>query len=637
MKPQQKEHIANVLKLVETPFPHNTLGYDDVILSSWQRCVKEHRLDPTRPQEALILPQNRLRDHQDGMEEFIQIARHGMESLYKQVAGSGYCVLLTDAQGITVDFLGDLVFEPSLKKAGLYLGADWSEEYAGTCGVGTCIATEKPLTVHLHDHFDATHIPLTCTSAPVFDPFGNLNAVLDISALTSPRAKDSQHLALQLVKVYANHIENAIFLHRFRRDWILRLSLAPQFLDMNPEYLLALDSSGKIIGHNRSLQLLLESGKHRKRILGQSFESFFNASFDRIGSFVRTRPSEERAITTVENSRLLFLLASPPPTILQSKSVIQYKESPLTKLSGGDPSLDRQIERGTKLLNSPVNILLTGETGTGKEFFARAMHESSERRSHPYIAVNCAAIPEQLIESELFGYTQGSFSGANQKGKIGLIQEADRGTLFLDEIGDMPLNLQARLLRVLAEREILPIGATKPIPVNIRVISATHCDLIELVKKGKFRDDLYYRVNGAQISLPALRDRKDLAWMIQKMLDEDSFVGAQKIEISEDVKQILLSYKWPGNLRELKNVVHYCKTICNEPIITLSDLPDSFLEKEIFQRDTPHKSIPREAYHMKELIQEFNGNITQVAKYLRVSRMTIYRRIKKWGMETQHK
>lgn len=453
MKSQQKEHIANVIKLVESSSPQVRDGYDEIILSSWQRCVREHRLDPTRPQEALILPQSRLRDHQDGMEEFIQIARHGMESLYKQVAGSGYCVLLTDAKGITVDFLGDLVFEPSLKKAGLYLGADWSEEYAGTCGVGTCIATQKPLTVHLRDHFDATHIPLTCTSAPVFDPFGNLNAVLDISALTSPRAKESQHFALQLVKVYANHIENAIFLHRFRRDWILRLSSAPQFLDMNPEYLLALDSSGKIIGHNRSLQILLESGKHRKRILGQSFESFFNASFEKIGNYVRTRPAEERAITTVENSRLLFLLASPPPTVLQNKNVLHRKENPLTKLSGGDPFLDRQIERGIKLLNSPINILLTGETGTGKEFYAKAMHESSERRSHPFIAVNCASIPDSLIESELFGYTQGSFSGASQKGKIGLIQESDRGTLFLDEIGDMPLHLQARLLRVLAERD----------------------------------------------------------------------------------------------------------------------------------------------------------------------------------------
>jgi transcriptional regulator of acetoin/glycerol metabolism len=187
---------------------------------------------------------------------------------------------------------------------------------------------------------------------------------------------------------------------------------------------------------------------------------------------------------------------------------------------------------------------------------------------------------------------------------------------------------------VLAEREVLPIGATKPIPVNIRVISATHCDLIDLVKKGKFRDDLYYRINGAQISLPALRDRKDLAWMIQKMLEEDSFLGAHKIEIADDVKHILLSYKWPGNLRELKNVIHYCKTICNEPIITLSDLPDSFLEKEIFQRDIPYKSTPGEATQIKELLEDFGGNITQVAKHLNVSRMTIYRRMKKWGMKT---
>ena len=178
--------------------------HDAIIRASWERCVREHRLDPTRMQEAVILPQARLREHQDQMDAFLSIARHGLESLYHQVAGQGYVVLLTDARGVTVDFLGDLQMEPHLRRAGLYLGADWSEHHAGTCGVGTAIATGQALTVHQDDHFDATHIPLSCTAAPLYDPLGRLNAILDISALTSPQAKSSQHLALQLVKVYAN-------------------------------------------------------------------------------------------------------------------------------------------------------------------------------------------------------------------------------------------------------------------------------------------------------------------------------------------------------------------------------------------------------------------------------------------------
>jgi transcriptional regulator of acetoin/glycerol metabolism len=231
----QREHIATVMHVADRGITApRALAHDEIIRASWSRCVHEHRLDPTRMQEAIILPSDRLREHQDRIEDFLHIARHGMEALYQQVAGMGYCVLLTDARGVTVDFIGDLQLDASLRKAGLYLGADWSEQHAGTCGVGTCISTGEALTVHLDDHFDATHIPLTCTTAPVYGAQGQLNAVLDISQLSSAQPKQSQHLALQLVKVYAQHIENANFLHSFRHAWVLRLSSAPQFLDVTP-------------------------------------------------------------------------------------------------------------------------------------------------------------------------------------------------------------------------------------------------------------------------------------------------------------------------------------------------------------------------------------------------------------------
>src|SRR6476620_5878494 len=235
MRHQQREHIDTVLRVADpggaaASGAPEAVPHDDVIRSSWLRCVNDHRLDPACMREAVILPGPVLREHQDQMEDFLRIARHGLESLYQQLAGLGYVVLLTDARGVTVDFMGDLQLDRSLRKAGLYLGADWSERHAGTCGVGTCISTGEALTVHQGDHFDATHIPLTCSTAPVYGSDGRLNAVLDISALTSPQPKASQHLALQLVKMAAQRVEDAGFLRRFGQEWVLRLSSAPQFL-----------------------------------------------------------------------------------------------------------------------------------------------------------------------------------------------------------------------------------------------------------------------------------------------------------------------------------------------------------------------------------------------------------------------
>lgn len=636
MHSQQRAHIATVMQVAADPALAPGVAHDDIIRHSWQRCVHEHRLDPTRMQEAVILPSERLREHQDQMEEFLHIARHGLETLYQQVAGLGYCVLLTDARGVTVDFLGDLVVEPNLRKAGLYLGADWSEHNAGTCGVGTCIATGQALTVHLDDHFDATHIPLTCTSAPVYDALGQLDAVLDISALTSPSAKESQHLALQLVKVYAGHVENASFLHRFRHDWILRLSGAPQFLDVNPEYLLAVDAAGRLIGHNRRAQLLLEAAFGGRSVLGQPFERLFSASVNDLGRFVSSRAADQRAIVLSGSARLLFMLAAPPP-LRRAAAPQQAPEhrlpAPLAALSGGDAALDRQIERAARLVNSPVSMLLTGETGTGKEYFAKALHESSERRRQPFVAVNCAAIPESLIESELFGHLPGSFSGAGPKGKRGLIQEADGGTLFLDEIGDMPRALQARLLRVLAEREVLPIGATRPVAVNIRVIAATHCNLEALVREGRFRDDLYYRLNGAHIVLPPLRERSDLGWLLDRLLRQGWPQPGAVPELSAEARAWLLAHRWPGNLRELRNVTEYARAVCTQGVITRADLPDS-LQAQPSPR-APAAPTDEATSEVAQLLQQLRAarwNVTAVARQQGVSRMTLYRRMKRWGI-----
>jgi len=622
-----RQHIATVMQVAAEASTCGapSLARENIIRDSWLRCVNQHRLDPTRMQEAVIVPQARLREHKDQMDALLQIARHGLESLYSKVQGLGYVVLLTDAHGVTVDFLGDLVFEPSLRKAGLYLGADWSEHHAGTCGVGTCISTGQALTVHLDDHFDATHIPLTCTSAPVYDSSGRLSAVLDISQLSSSQPKESQHLALQLVTMHAHDIENAAFLYRHRRDWVLRLSSAPQFLEVQPEYLLALDASGRVVGHNRRAQLALQ-GSHRPQLLGQRFEAVFDLPFAQIGRFVMTQPSDQRAIMVAGLRRLLFLSVTPPPPGAQAtRATLETPlPAPLAALSLGDPALDRQIGKAALLVNSPISLLVTGETGSGKEYFAKAVHASSARSQRPFVAVNCAAIPEALIESELFGHTAGSFSGASSKGKKGLIQEADGGTLFLDEIGDMPLALQARLLRVLSEREVLPVGAVKPLPVNIRVIAATHAPLEALVHARRFRDDLYYRLNGAHFSLPPLRARADRGAMIDQLLGSHTLSAAARAR--------LMAYAWPGNLRELKNVLAYATSMSAAQTIQLDDLPELHVASLQPQVANPPQPLDAQAQDLLQALRQAHWNVSDVARQMGLARMTLYRRMKRAGI-----
>ena len=643
MHAEQRRHIETVMQVAghERPAP-SALMHDEVIRDSWMRCVHQHKLDPTRMQEAIILPQHQVREHQDQLEEFLHIARHGLETLYQQVAGLGYAVLLTDAQGVTVDFIGDIQLDPSLRKAGLYLGSNWNEQHVGTNGVGTCISTGEALVVHLGDHFDATHIPLTCSAAPIYDAAGQMKAVLDISAMTAPQHKDSQHLALQLVRMYSHQIENAYFLHRFRHEWILRLSMSPEFLEVNPEYLIAIDASGKVLGHNRRAQLLF--GEQAPQLMGQSIATLLNINVEDLHRFVAVQPVDRRAAMISGTQKLVFLsVVAPARSLLEATRARIEPEipEPLASLSGGDPALDRQISRAARLVNSPISILITGETGSGKEFFAKALHQSSERRHGPFVPVNCAAIPDTLIESELFGYAPGSFSGAASKGKRGLIQEADGGTLFLDEIGDMPKPLQARLLRVLSEREVLPVGATRAVDVNIRVVAATHCDLESLVRQGAFRDDLYYRLSGAHFTLPPVRERQDLAWTIERVLTlHGKRDPARSVPgLHPEAKAALLAHHWPGNLRELRNVIEYSAAVCRDNQITLADLPE-YLSRPAAAGGGSLPAATRdlsvdgpEASELLAQLKASRWNVTAAAQALGISRMTLYRRMKRHGIQ----
>ncbi len=608
--------------------------------------MSSHRLDPTVMRPAVIVEDGRLREHREAIEDLLRNARFGVEALYRQVAGLGYVLLLTDNDGITVDYIGDEATTDYLREAGLYLGADWNEARAGTNGTGTCIATGEALTVHQTDHFDAMHIPLSCTVAPIFDPTGNLSAVLDISALSTPREKSSQYLALQMVKNYAHRIETAHVIRSCSRNWILKLTSNQALAEVDIEFVLALDSSGRIVGFNHSArQLLAQELKVDWRcaymMLGRPLTDFFECEIDGLTRFVASHAIERNVIRLTHSGRRLFIQVVPPATIRVLPNAMAAPEdyklpAPLKAVAGEEASIQKSLKKLSRLLNTNMSILVQGETGTGKEFLAKGIHCASARAQGPFVPVNCAALPENLIESELFGYESGSFTGALSKGKKGLVREAHGGTLFLDEIGDMPLSSQTRLLRVLAEREVTPIGALRATPVDMRVIAATHRDLLALVKQGKFREDLYFRLNGATIALPPLRDRSDLGWIVDQLLASRPYADGSKRLMSEQALGVLKAYQWPGNIRELVNVIDFACAVASDPEIAMDDLPDQVFSRSEEKVAESQQALPShessEAAALREDLRRTGWNVSATARLLGIDRTTMHRRMRRLGV-----
>ncbi|MCI4678019.1 sigma-54-dependent Fis family transcriptional regulator [Rhodoblastus acidophilus] len=624
----QSDHIDELMRAAA----EQNSRRDTIIHESWLRCVAEHKLDPTVLREARILTQGQLRECRDAMDEFLHTARFGVETLYRQVSGLGYVLLLTDASGVTVDFMGDPTFDNNCRRAGLYLGSDWNETHAGTCAVGTCIMTGEALTVHQTDHFDATHIPLTCTAAPIYDPSGKVAAVLDISALRSPEPKASQFLAMQLVKSFAHKIETAHLLNRFRSEWILRLASCPEFADVDPDVVIAVDGAGRVIGVNNQARILMQqeaaASDPSKSPRAFYISDIFECTVDDFPFYVHSRPSEQRGLRLRRSGRSLFGQALPPPKRAPGPA---QRERPLpaglAALAGEDDAMRNVLSRAAKLVNTQMGLLIQGETGAGKEYFTKALHNVSPRAGKPFIAVNCAALPEGLIESELFGHEAGSFTGAKTKGKKGLVLEANGGTLFLDEIGDMPLASQTRLLRVLAERELTPVGATRPIPVDIRVIAATHRDLVELIKSGNFREDLYFRLSGAVLKLPPLRERMDFDWLTEKMLAERRAQCGRSFTLSPAAWARIRQYDWPGNVRELINALDYACAVAEGDLIQLDDLPERILCGNVGK-----KQIADSAEELLADLRRNRWNVSHVARLRGVDRTTIHRQIRRHGL-----
>ncbi len=634
-----------------------------LIERSRQRSLYVHRLDPQRGKDAQVLPGAELRRREQAQRPMLELARQGMQRLWEQVREAGYVVLLTDADGVALRMLHEDSQGSALRRAGLLDGRCWQESVEGTCAVALGLLERRALTVHHAEHFRAAHRALSCSAAPLQADDGTLLGVLDVTALESPRERASQQLALQLVRAAAALIEDAHFLRAHAGDWVLRVGSRPDLLEVDAA-LLAMDEAGRVLGASPRLVAML--GSDAATLRASTVEALFDAHADDIvGAAGRClaltlRDGGRRCFGMVQAPRAAGR-ASPPRACAplqttprgpaasrvpgEADASAAEPASALLRLAGTDSRMREHARRALRVLDRGIPVLLQGETGTGKERFAQAMHASSARRHGPFVAINCAAIPESLIESELFGYRGGAFTGANAKGARGKLLEADGGTLFLDEIGDMPLGLQTRLLRVLAERQVLALGAPRPCAIDVQLVCATHRDLSRLVGQGSFRLDLLYRINGLTLTLPALRERGDRLQLIEQMLRERAErAGMPEARLAPQALQLLLAHSWPGNLRELGNVLDTALALAEAPWIgpelvraavppqpstaTPGDAADAGAEAV----RTGYVDASEATSELRAALQRRHWNVSAAARDLGVCRATLYRRMSREGL-----
>ncbi len=648
----QSKHAKDVVAYISDHFQQRNVQPDSLITRSWERSLLDYGLDPQGSQEVEILTSSEIRQQLEQHHNYLEIARNGMTGLSKRISQAGYAVVLTDETGLALDATLPEHMQDIWRNAGLQLGSRWSESTMGTNGIGTCLVERKSLVIHRHEHFFHDQNKLSCSVSPIFDPLGNLTGCLNASCLGFDGDKQHQYLTLQMVMMYSRMIENAYFKQAYRSQITMHIKPLSSFTDLAHEQLLAVNERGVVIGANRAAFSEYEAKlSPDQRLLGFAIHELTGMTLEELlenshggARTVRTQSpalNEELEISLrIPTTKTLAKTVTAP---LEPGKTQRHKHPTLEQLAGADETVQQNVQHVRQVINKDIPILITGETGTGKEAFARAIHDASDRAEGPFIALNCAAIPESLIESELFGYRSGSFTGANRKGMKGKLELANGGTIFLDEVGDMPYQLQTRLLRALAEREILPLGATEPTRLDIQVISATHQHLSQRIQDKLFREDFYYRLNGMALRLPPLRDRTDKDEIIRCILDNE-LGGAEGVTFAPQALQVLHGYPWPGNIRQLANVLRYALAVSDQQHITLDSLPLELrgAAPALPQPNTPERSQPpgtlseligdEEGKRLLESLRRHKWNITQVSDELGICRSTVYRKMKKYNI-----
>jgi transcriptional regulator of acetoin/glycerol metabolism len=628
MRPVRDEHKEETMQRHSVSASRNPDGMhapgdsQDMISNSHARSATFGLTSSMRPDYG-VLPRADLALKLDQNHALFTHALPVMETLYAQIVNTHSMIALTDASGLILHSLGDDDFLARADKVALRAGAVWSEAQQGTNAIGTAIAELGATTIHGDQHYLRANRFLTCSSVPILDPLGNLGGVLDV---TGDCRSYHQH-TMALARMSAQMIENRLISSAYPESIRLHFHSRPEFIGTLMEGIAAFDRDGRFLSANRSAQFQL--GMALAGLRAQTLDTLFLVSSDELlpqagaAAFPLGLHSGVKVFARVECARRSVVTATPPR---------EAAFSSLGYFSTGDRQVADTIARVRRVIGKNISILIGGETGTGKDVLANAIHRDSPQRAGPFVAVNCASLPDTLIEAELFGYSEGAFTGAAKRGAPGRIAQAHGGTLFLDEIGDMPLALQSRLLRVLQERVVQPLGGARATPVDFALICASNRNLRERVGAGEFREDLYYRINGLLVTLPPLRERSDLAATVDKILRSERFAG-RVVGVDDDVLAMFARHRWPGNFRQLSNVLRTASAMLDddESHIGIVHLPQDFID-DLSDADAPCIRGSRlddiAASAVSAALDAHGGNVSAAARVLGVSRTTVYRKMK---------
>jgi transcriptional regulator of acetoin/glycerol metabolism len=636
-------------------------GVTEPVLRSWARCAAEgidFRGTVDRDPAGRAL----LTEMREKSGTLLDQAGGIMEHVFEQIRASGSMVILADRNGVILHSLGDPDFVGRAQRVALQPGASWGEALRGTNAIGTALVEQSPIEVSGGEHFLDRNGFLTCSASPVFDPQGRLAGALDISG----DYRNYQRHTLALVRLSVQLLEKRLFENEFARDILIAFHPRPECVGSLQEGLLALSQDGRVVGMNALARecLALAPGEAGMRAFAGLLKTPFGTLLDRAGRdpgslLAIDLRNGQRVYARVKSQLPRRVAAAPAPRLPGPAQAGRPRAGgrptdriTLDYLATGDTRLQLALDRGARILGKDIPLLIQGESGVGKELFARAFHNSGPRSDGPFVALNCAAIPENLIESELFGYSGGAFTGARREGAVGKIQQAHGGTLFLDEIGDMPLGMQARLLRVLQERSVTPIGASGQVAVDISLVCATHRVLRDSVRDGSFREDLYYRVNGLTVTLPPLRERSDIRCIVAALLAAE--LGEARagcpVAIGDEVMDFFERYPWPGNVRQLQNVIRVAVALLDDDE---GEIRPVHLPEELFGADPMEDArngsgqegagapggrpaaVAEAAGSLDEIelkaiaavMREVGGNVSAAARRLGISRNTLYRKL----------
>lgn len=619
------------------------------ILESWRNCLKLN-VDPLTPPEPKILTQHQLSKLLESNADLIQVAKPVMEMLEISVRGTGFITTLTEKNGHVLTVQGDRDILAMAQRNYYLPGCLRSSRHAGTNAISLSLEKGIPIQLTGAEHYNINHHKWTCSSAPVRDREGNILAAITLSGGFSRKhehtlalvkaataniesqlrerelVEQSQRLNYMLTSIY-NSVSDGIIATDHRLNITHLNAAALRMIGLKEEMVLGKPFHNLLVPEKNNLFSSMENGDHLEaaeitfRLPNESKSYICNMdpihtnNFKLLGSIV----------TMAEQKKMINIA---------KKIGGNYSKYEFSDIIGRETNFLHQVELAKVAAKTNSRVLIMGESGTGKELFAQSIHSYSHRSNGPFVAISCAAIPRDLIESELFGYKGGAFTGARSKGMIGKFELANGGTLFLDEINGLPLQLQGKLLRVLQQNEIMRLGDNRNIPVDVRVIAASNTDLVEEVEQGHFREDLYYRLNVMEIFIPPLRERmNDIERLIEHIVGHQSQkLAMPKPGITSQALNYIKSYGFPGNVRELENLMERAMLLSQGKSIE----KDHLLIRHRRAVSSTHSTTTTVKDQYRNIIvtalNQYSGNVSKAARELKIARSTLYRKMREFDI-----